>query len=79
MSLLGIYTVRRSVTNEPLPSPRIISNDALVEFTFPGNNPHIKLNYGAMLFGQYITHDVGNHQYIQNGNTYISGKEHSKH
>lgn len=71
--------MRRSVTNQPLPSPRLIGNEVLQEFRAAGQKPYIKMNYGAMLFGQYITHDSGNHQLTQNGNISLRCKILARH
>lgn len=55
----GIHTLRRSrLTRAELPSPRLIGNIAL-RHAPNGPPPSVVPNHGALIFGQYITHDVG--------------------
>lgn len=61
----GIFTFRKSVSNSPLPSTRTIGN-AINQINPYNPAPSPVLNYGALLIGQYITHDVGLRGSFQN-------------
>lgn len=60
-----MHTVRRSVTNAPLPSPRLVGN-FIADIDSYKPPPQRTPNYGSVMFGQYIAHDVGNRNVYQN-------------
>lgn len=61
----GIYTIRKSVSNSPLPSPRFIGN-YVNQINAYKKAPSPVANYGSLLIGQFIAHDVGLRDTIQN-------------
>lgn len=61
----GIHSIRKSVTRDPLPSPRLLGNDLLKESAYPFNPPEVQ-NYNSLLFGQVIAHDCGLRDVYQN-------------
>lgn len=64
---LGIHAVRQSITNQPLPSPRLIGNVALQHSVY-GTLPDRRANHLSLLFGQYIAHDMSSRHVENNRN-----------
>lgn len=63
---VGIYTIRKSVTNHPLPSPRIIGNVALQHTTY-NPAPRTLINSVTMMVGEIMVSDASRREMYQNG------------
>lgn len=63
---LGIYTIRKSVTNEQLPSPRLIGNFILQHSSYhtpPRNN----ISVAGIIGAQTVADDTSRREIYQNG------------
>lgn len=59
------HEVRHSTTNEPLHSPRHVGNVVFQSSAWT-TKPEKLINMAAIMYGQFLAHDVSERQYHQN-------------